>query len=206
MSIFVSYETKPKYPPLEAGSYAARCYGIVVTGTEYSQMFDKLSTGVTILWELPTELVEGTDEHGQPIRHPRALSQSYTLSLSPKSKLRAVLENWRGKAFTDEELRAFDISKLIGAPCLLNVLQDQKGDGTIYNKVMGVARVPKGMNVDELYNKTIEFDIRDTNTPLSAVDALPEWLQKRIKQSDEYMARTNPEAAEAIDDTEDLPW
>lgn len=206
MAIMISYETKPKYPPLEAGSYAARCYGIVVTGTEYSQLFDKLSTGVTILWELPTESIETTDENEQPIRKPRTLSQSYTLSLAPKSKLRAALENWRGKAFTDDELRAFDISKLIGAPCLLNVLLDTKGDGSTYNKVVGVVRVPKGMTVADLYNNRIEFDIRDEATPISAVDKLPEWLQKRIKQSDEYIARTNPEAAEAVDDTEDLPW
>lgn len=203
MAIYLSYEDKPKYEPLEAGAYPARCYGLVVTGTEYSQTFDKTQLKGVILWELPTEVITGEDANGQPYRHPRTMSGTYAMSLAPKANLRKTLDGWRGRPFTPEELARFDISAIIGAPCLLNIIVETKDNGDKYNRITGVSRVPKGLDVPPMINEPIEFDIRDTEQPLDIIKNLPEWLQKRIEASDEYVMRTQPTAN---DETEDLPW
>lgn len=68
----------------------------------------------------------------------------FTASLGEKANLRKFLVSWRGKAFTDEEIKGFDMSKLIGAPALIQVKHRQKGDKT-YADIDSVMQLPKGM-------------------------------------------------------------
>src|SRR5262245_59119957 len=42
-----------------------------------------------------------------------------------------MLEHWRAKAFTAEELKGFNLSKLKGAPCHVNIVH-KVNNGTIY--------------------------------------------------------------------------
>lgn len=209
MSIILKNENKPHYPPLEAGLYPARCYGMIVTGTEYSQMFNNTSTKMVILWELPEETID-VDKDGVMTKLPRGMSQTYTLSLNEKANLRKTLESWRGKAFSDAELReGFDIASIIGAPCMLNIIEQERSDGSTFNRISSVTRMPKGMQIGEQVNPRIEFDIRDESQPLSIMDKLPEWIQERIRLSDEYKLRINGNMGSEfspISDDDDLPF
>lgn len=47
-----------------------------------------------------------------------------TASLHPKSKLRPFLEHWRGRKFTDEEAKSFNLEALIGAPAQIQVIHN----------------------------------------------------------------------------------
>jgi hypothetical protein len=70
------------------------------------------------------------------------VSKFYTLSLNEKANLRKDLESWRGKAFSDAEIEnGFDIEKLIGANCYLNIAQNDKGKSVI----SAINPLPKGM-------------------------------------------------------------
>ena len=196
--------------PLEAGSYRAICYGIVVTGTTFVPAFGNNSTKIIFLWELPDEriIVDGEDK-------PRAISETYTLSLNEKANLRKMLAGWRGRDFTAEELKGFSLKNVLGAPCLISTTIMQNKQGRDFSKVTSVTRLPKGMQKPtDAENDYVMFNVMDDNCPLSLMTTLPEWIQKRIMESDEYKERTAGSAYEAepsddfiqVDDVSDLPF
>ena len=172
--------------PLEAGSYRAICYGIVVTGTTFNPTFGHPSTKIIFLWELPDERIT-IDEEDKP----RAISETYTLSLNEKANMRKMLASWRGRDFNAEELKGFSLKKILGAPCLVSTTMMQNKQGRDFAKVASVTRLPKGMEVPtQAENPLVMFDITNDQCPLTAMSALPEWIQKRIMESDEYKERT----------------
>jgi hypothetical protein len=88
---------------------------------------------VVITWELAEKQTNG---------EPFLVSKFYTLSLNEKSNLRKDLESWRGRSFTDEELEnGFDVERLIGANCFLNITTNDKGRSVI----SAVNPLPKGI-------------------------------------------------------------
>src|SRR5208337_1405024 len=68
----------------------------------------------------------------------------YTLSLHEKAALRKDLESWRGRTFTEEELKGFDVENVLDVPCLLNVIHNGTS-GTVYANVSGIMKLPKSM-------------------------------------------------------------
>ena len=57
----------------------------------------------------------------------RTISATYTLSLGERSNLRKMLESWRSRAFTPEELQGFDLEKVfafVSYPNWLSGLSD----------------------------------------------------------------------------------
>ncbi|GEM_PF-4521665 len=48
-------------------------------------------------------------------------------------ELRRDLENWRGRPFTREELRGFDLFKVLGTACQLMVTHTSQGEETYAN-------------------------------------------------------------------------
>lgn len=209
--IIVKNQATARREPVEPGNYPARCYGMVVTGTEFNELYGNLKTNVIVLWEMPTERIE-IEKDGAVKNLPRGIHAQYNLSLNEKATLRKTLESWRGKAFDDKQLaqEGFDIASIIGAPCLLNVLTRQAQNGNEYNYVSTVARLPKGMEVPEMENPRVEFDIRDENQPLSDMEKLPEWIQERIRNSAEYKARIAGASVDGdfavVESDEDLPF
>ena len=96
---------------------------------------------IRIGWEL-----FGEDENGEPLTvdvdgktMPMTISKSYTVSLHEKSGLRKD-PAWRGRDFTDET-KGFDVSKLIGAYCMVNVTTSETNGKTCSN-VAGLTPLP----------------------------------------------------------------
>ena len=113
-----------RVPP---GAYIGRCYSLIDLGTQTTngQFGEKSSHKLRIGWEL-----FGEDENGAPLtievdgkEMPLTISKSYTVSLHEKAAMRRDLAAWRGKDFSDEEAKGFDVSKLLGAYCMVNVTQ-----------------------------------------------------------------------------------
>ena len=176
-----------KYPPLAPDTYPARCYAIIDTGEHYSQTFGKSSQKIIIMWELPTERID-VERDGKTENLPRAISETYTLSLSEKANLRKTLESWRGKAFTEEELKGFNLRNVLGAPCMLTVVNGQKSNGDTYAKVGAVVKLPKmfaGSIPEEPENPLVMFSLLDPEAP-EKKKSLPEWIQKRIEESETW--------------------
>ena len=202
MAIIVKATSGGGYPPIEAGSYRAICYGIVVEGSFINPFSQKKQTKVRFMWELPDEriLKDGEDL-------PRAISEEYTLTLGEQGNLRPMLDSWRGKQFTQEELEGFDIENVLKAPCLITTMLSMSKQGREYAKITAVGRLPKGMVAPkETENPTVVFNVCDPNCPLEIMEQLPEWIQNRIKDSLEYKERTTSEDDFIVANDEDLPF
>lgn len=170
------------FAPMEQGTYLARCYSMVHIGTilESYQGQDKLQNKVRISWEFPTELKEFKQGEGEK---PYVLSKEFTLSLHEKSTLRAFLKSWRGKDFTEDEAKAFDISKLIGVPCTASVIHVEK-DGKKYAQIASVSTVMKGATVPSQINPS--FELNYDNFDLDKFKSLPEFIRKKMEGSNEF--------------------
>jgi hypothetical protein len=182
MAITATNDGGSGFEPIAAGSYAARCYSMVhigtVTGTFEGQ--EKVQNKVRITWELPTELKVFKEENGE---QPMIISKEFTLSMHEKASLRKFLESWRGKGFTEAEAKSFDITQLLGKPCLVSILHKVK-DGKTYAELSSVSTLPKGMVCDAQINPNFEFNYEpfDQDKFLS----LPEWLRKKMETTPEY--------------------
>lgn len=187
-----------------AGTHVGRCYRIIDMGTQYSPFYKKSSHKLRIYWELPNELMKD----GKPF----SVNKQYTLSLGDKANLRQDLESWRGRKFTPEESQGFDITKVLGAPCMLNVNHD-KHDDKEYANVTSVIALPKGMTCPAQVNPSFVFELGAFDQ--TKFDSLPDFLKDKIKQSTEYQQLFGSSAAPAVPEYEsenpapsdnDIPW
>ena len=193
------------YEPVEAGNYVARCVKMIHMGTitEDYQGTPKTANKVQLTWELPTEVKVFKEADGE---QPYVLSKEFTLSMHEKASLRKWLEAWRGKGFTNAESEAFDITNLVGKPCMLNVIHTTKGDRT-YANISGVSSMPKGLTCPPQVNDSIIFSVNEFDQIL--FDSFPDFIKEKIRSSAEYKAmqqpnhvNTTPEPAFTQDDNE----
>ncbi len=166
-------------PP--AGPQAARCIRLIDLGTQPTDYQGEVrnSRKVLLTWRLSELRADG---------EPFTVSRRFTASLHEKSALRAFLKSWRGKDFTPDELCAFDLKKLLGAPALLNLTHTQRG-GRDYCDIASVSPIPKGMQAPPPLGDSegVLFDISDRSTHHHLQD-LSERLADQIKDSPEWRA------------------
>jgi hypothetical protein len=192
-----------------AGNHIARCYSMVEVGTEHDETYNVNRKVVRISWELPNERKVFNKDKGE---QPFSVHKEYTLSMGEKANLRKDLESWRGKGFSEKECEAFDITKLIGVPCMLNVIHKTSGRGKEYAFVSSITPVPKGMTVPDAENPAFIFSFNEFDSV--KFDVLPDWLKDRIRLTPEYNFIQNGgmETTEKLDQdnrqesTEDLPF
>lgn len=122
------------FSPAPEGLWPAVCVDVVDLGIVQSSFGPQVK--IQIRWQL---------EEKDPKTGKRFLVvQSYTPSLHEKSRLRPMLEAWRGKKFSKEEEKQFDIEKLLGVNCQLQIIHNIKNEGQTYANVQAV--VPAGRN------------------------------------------------------------
>jgi hypothetical protein len=180
MSIFVSATSGGNYPerkPIEAGAYAAVCDMIVDLGVQPSpggQYAPKRT--VLLRFQIPEVRVEFTKD-GETRSLPAVISRTVGLSLNEKSTLYGLLTSWRGRAFTQDELKKFDLGKVAGKPAFINVTHSVKGDRT-YANLTSIMPLPKSMTAPALEGEALVFS---TDAPNPDVfDKLPAWVQDKI--------------------------
>ena len=132
----------------ETGTHPGRCYMILDLGHQRNEYQGEVSVRhqVLVAWELPGQLMDD----GRPV----SISKFYTLSLHEKSNLGKDLVSWRGRAFSEDEKAGFDVSKLIGVPAMLSIVE-HNGKSRV-GSVMGM---PKGMTQEPAINDSILFDM-----------------------------------------------
>lgn len=196
---------------IPAGNYIARCYQMIEIGTISEIILGKQQVlkKVRIGWELPLEKRVFREENGE---QPLVISKEYTLSMNEKANLRKDLKSWRGKDFTEEEAREFDITKLIGVPCMLNIIhKPTKSDPTrIFEEISGITSIPKGLAVPAQINKNFVLSYDSFDKVL--FDSLPDFIRNKMQGSLEYAAINQPHArnmdnhSDISIDVDDLPF
>ena len=172
------------------GSHIARCYRIVDLGTQRSEYMgkEKYLQKVMLQFEVHSE-----DDQGNPLvtqdGRPLSISKSFTCTLSEKSSLRKDLQLWRGRDFTPEELRGFELKNVLGAWALLSVTQSES-NGKTYTNIAAINPVPKAMKaaLPTPVNPTGMFSIEDPD--MAMFDTFSENLKNRITSSPEWKERT----------------
>lgn len=177
MSLFVNEGAGTTIPLLAEDVYPAVCCMLVDLGEQYSERFGNTQRKVLISWELPGEKLDNGDT--------RRLSNTYTASLNSKGNLRKDLISWRGRDFTVEELKKFDLRNIVGAPCMLSVIHKVGQDGNKRAVIGGIMKLPKGMAKPEPTGEPVVFDLDDPNAA-EKITALPEWIQTRIQESETW--------------------
>ncbi len=196
MSLKIRKKSSASLPPMDAGTYPAVCVGVVDLGEQYSETFKKYSDKLLVIWEIPSQTVQidGEDK-------PRWLSKDFSASLHEKSNLYQTLVSWRGKAFTEQELAAdrngfmqFSVLDMLGTGCFLQVIVEEKDSGS-YNRITSVIALPAGMEAPVTNTPLIAFDMDAWDD--GVFNALPGWIQSRIKKSTQYQKLHVP--ADSID-------
>lgn len=199
------------FKQVEPGTYVARCYSMIEIGTIETEFNGEKRKAhkVAIAWELPTELETFHEERGP---EPFAVSKTYTLSMHEKSTLRKDLESWRGKGYSEEEARKFDITKLLGQPCLLSIIHQPgiKDPSKNYVAISSISRLMKGQECQPQINPTRILSFDDFNWDV--FESLSDYLKDKIKASEEYQRLVEPQVVRAEsgnnngDDVSDLPF
>lgn len=122
------------FEPAPPGLHSAVCVDVVDLGMVDGKFGPKRK--LKLIWQLKAKNRQG--ERFQ-------VRASYTQSLMDGSNLRRDLESWRGRAFTAEERKGFDVEKLLGVNCQLSVKHGiSKSTGRMYAQVTAVLPAAKG--------------------------------------------------------------
>jgi hypothetical protein len=117
-----------QYTPAPEGIHAACCVDVVDLGVIEGQFGPKHKCRIT--WEIVTPMADGRRF---------STSKTYTMSLHEKATLFKDLKAWRGRPFTAEELKGFDLEKVLGAPCQL-VITHSEVEGKVYANVTAILK------------------------------------------------------------------
>lgn len=175
------------------GVFIGRCYSLVDLGTQTStgQFGTKAQHKIRIGWEL-----FGDDEAGVPLtvdvdghEMPMTISKSYTVSLHEKAALRRDLTAWRGRDFTDEEAASFDVSKLLGVYCMINVTETQN-NGKTYSNVGGITPLPGALKNNKPHPVHGEVVFNLDSPDMKIFEKFHEKLQAAIRNSPEWAMAT----------------
>lgn len=120
------------FTPCPEGLHHAVCVDVVDLGIVDSPHGPKEK--VRIVWQV--NALNPVSGHRFDVR------RSYNRTLHEKAALRKDLESWRGQAFTDAELKGFDVEKVLGANAQLQVIHRETDDGKTYANVQSIVPVP----------------------------------------------------------------
>jgi hypothetical protein len=136
--------------PAPAGVHCATCVDTIDHGMlkVVFQGKEQQKHKISIVWQIDENLPDG---------RPFLVRRRYTCSLHEKATLRRDLESWRGRAFTDEELQAFDLECLLSAGALVNIIHEQR-NGSTYANVASVMKLPRNMTAPQVRDYVRVFD------------------------------------------------
>ena len=213
---FIVEDTGGNFERCPPGMHLGRCYRIVDLGTQKSEYMGeaKYLHKIMLGWE-----IHGSDDNGKALKmndgRPFAIFKNYTLAWSEKANLRIDLQAWRGKAFTQEEMRKFDLQNILGAWCMLNIIERQGQNGNTYSNVSSVTPVPsviKQSGLPQAINKNEMFNLQKPD--MAIFETFSENLKTKITSSPEWeklqgkISTPEPTAPPStqLDPDEDIPF
>ncbi len=184
---FIASDKGGDFETIPEDTYTARCYRMIALGTQQpNNPTYKPNFQIMISWEL-IGIEDPHMKEGENKGKPFSYHQRYSLSLGDKSNLRQHLRAWRGKEFTKEEIKAFDVSTVLGAYCMLQIVHDETGKYANIGGILPYKGVkPLPVNKDVLFD--IERPDMDVFNSLSdnlkgTIMQAPEWVGSKVEPS-----------------------
>lgn len=179
------------FTPVPQGTHLARCYRVVDLGTQKSEYLGTIKHLPKVMLQFE---VHGEDESGNAIvtakGEPMSISKNFTLSLAEKATLRKDLQLWRGREFTAEELRGFELKNVLGAWAMISVIKAAGTNGKEYTNIAGIMSVPptvKKAGLPEGFNTPGIFSIDEPD--MTMFDTFGDNLKQKIMGSPEWQSR-----------------
>jgi hypothetical protein len=179
------------FTPVAPGMHLARCYRIVDMGTQKSEYQGQIKHLNKVMLQFE---VHGEDEAGNALvtakGEPMSISKNFTLSLAEKATLRKDLQAWRGRDFTADELRGFELKNVLGAWAMITAAKSMGNNGKEYTNVISINPVPvaiKKAGLPEGFNKLSMFVIDEPDMEL--FETFGDGLKEKIRATPEWRAR-----------------
>jgi hypothetical protein len=166
------------FKQLEAGSYPAKLIGLIDLGTQRNEFEGQIKEPkkIRLVFEVNEERETGVNF---------TIKKDFTWSFHEKAGLRKFLQTWRGKSFTAEELKGFDLTKLLGVNALLAIGTKESKNGKTYSTLDSASLMPKGMTP---FIGSLEPFIFLISSGANW-ERLDKWTQETILQSPEGLAK-----------------
>ena len=181
------------FTPVPQGMHLARCYRVIDLGTQDSTYLGTVKKLPKVMLQFE---VHGEDEAGKPIvtgkNEPMSISKNFTLSLAEMATLRKDLQTWRGREFTPEELRGFELKNVLGAWAMISVIKAMGNNGKEYTNIAAIMSVPpaiKKAGIPTGHNELKLFSIDEPDMAL--FDSFSNGLREKIQKSPEWQSRGN---------------
>ncbi len=188
MSLTISEGATGTYTPPEAGTFAARCVTIIDMGSQISTFDGETKSSKKVL--IGFEICDSENRREDGSSH--IVSKRFTASLHKKSAMRAFCEAWRQVPFSEAQLKAFNLTALLGQPCLLGIVNVTKPDGKTFPNISSCMRLPKGMPPPAGTEELKHFDMSSPDWAVFA--GLSSRLQEQIAASPEFKLLTPPKS------------
>ncbi len=172
------------------GNDVASCCAIVVIGTimeSFKGAAPEPAKKVILGFEI-TNKKHVFKEGGQP--EPFVMWSEYLLSFNEKANLRKTIHSWAGQAFSNEQMKAFNLDDMLTCSCLANIVADTNAKGEKRTRIHSISAVPEGMPVPAMISKPLIFNYPGIGGTFDreSFDRIPAWIQKKMKTSTEYQA------------------
>ncbi|NDB59064.1 hypothetical protein EB001_11495 [bacterium] len=182
-----STESNSTFVPVPTGMHLARCYRIIDLGTQESTYMGNIKHLPKVMFQFE---VHSEDSQGNPTvttkGDPMTVSKNFTLTLAEKSTLRKDLQTWRGKDFTADELKGFELKNVLGQWAMISVVETEN-NGKTYTNIATINPVPANMKKAGLpdgVNELKLFSIADAD--LELFNSFSDGLKEKIRKSPEW--------------------
>jgi hypothetical protein len=131
-------EPESNFVQCPPGLHAAVCVDEVDLGliaNRFDPESDPIPT-VRLVWQIAEDMPDG---------RPFLIKKEYRASLHEKAGLRHDLQSWRGREFSFDELVGFDLEKIVGVPCMLNIVEKTSKKGKKFSNIVAVMPLAKGL-------------------------------------------------------------
>jgi hypothetical protein len=187
MGLTAKADEGSSFIPVPPGMHLARCYRIIDLGTQESTYMGNVKHVPRVLFQFE---VHSEDADGKALvtsnGEPMTVSKTFTLSLAEKATMRRDLQTWRGKEFTKEELRGFELKNVLGQWAMITVAENES-NGKTYTNIANINPVPATIKKNGLpdgKNDLKLFSIDDAD--LSLFETFSDYLKDKIRKSPEW--------------------
>jgi hypothetical protein len=124
---------------------------------------------------------EGTDDDGE-----FAVSKTITPSIDPRSNFRPWVETLLGRPLTKKETKGFDVQRLLGSACSLEIEHGMSERGRVFGKIVSLSSAPQGTEVPDVREDFVLFSLAPSEFSRATFECLPKWEQEQIERSQEW--------------------
>ena len=164
---------------------------------QYQKQEPRISEKCAIVWQ-SAEINPDTKKRFEPFKE-------YTVSMGKKAKLRAMLEDVRGKSYTEGEAEAgVPLERLVGVNVLMAIEHRVSAAGNTYANIKTITGLPKGTAKMEPLGYERAAFWADRKKEYASDVAI---FRKKNRQFDDDLDETQMSAQDGdLDDDSDLPF